>query len=200
MKRDRVDADADDDVLPEYTCCFGPGFSSEVPITTGTIVRLVEALQRHFGPGYEFRPEPITEGGIQMTAWPGKHDPSAYKTVRFHVESNCKGHGSWPWIDEGTWREWCENVHLGLETPIWYLSSAANMQRGKKKKRASKLIIDTFLKAFHGAPCWTPESIGLLINAMEAVGLTRRRSRLPKKKDLKTIGDLGARTASNPAV
>jgi hypothetical protein len=47
------------------------------------IATIIEVLTTLFGEGYEFRPEPISEGGIIMTNWPGKEEGRGFKTVRF---------------------------------------------------------------------------------------------------------------------
>jgi len=47
-------------------------WNSSVPITTKTMVRLIEELNKLFGEGYEFVPEAISGGGILMKNWPNK--------------------------------------------------------------------------------------------------------------------------------
>lgn len=89
MKREHED-------LPTYTYTYasGPEISSATPVTTKTMVRLIDALKHHFGPGYEFAPEPISEGGIQMTHWPDQTDEpkGTFKTFRFHMLLNKSFH------------------------------------------------------------------------------------------------------------
>jgi len=49
--------------------------------TLGQVRRMCEMLARAM-PGYEFIPEPISDGGIQIIRWPGKME-GGYKTFRF---------------------------------------------------------------------------------------------------------------------
>lgn len=159
-----------------HTYCSGPRFSSPFPITSKTIVDFVDALSERFGPGYEFKPEPISEGGIEMTSWPGKDDPRAYKTVRFHMV-----HGQWPIIQRDTLDQW----RINPPVEIWTLPPRLG------RDRAHTLEGSTFFKAFYGAPCWTRESAGLVMDALNSVGFKCIKSSLPKNKDLQSFGELG---------
>lgn len=47
-------------------------------------------------PGVKCRPEPITDGGVQLIHWPGKQTQEEYKSFRFLSSQG------YPWIDEGT--------------------------------------------------------------------------------------------------
>lgn len=47
-------------------------------------------------PGYLFAPEPISEGGVEITDWPGKTEARAFKTFRLMSTEG------YPWVDEET--------------------------------------------------------------------------------------------------
>ncbi len=149
---------------------YSSGFDvkAQQPITTKTIVGIVDDLKRLFGNQYDFEPEPITEGGILWTQYPGKTDTS-YKTMRFHFDSE---NGKWPWIH--TFLQWRNN---NAQT-IW--SNPPN-QRG----RTPKIEGGTFLKAFFGAPCWTIEEIDKFRSAFEHNGIQCLRN--PAKSNLKML-------------
>jgi hypothetical protein len=166
MKRQRTKTEG------PYTCCNGPIFSCSFPITTKTIVELVHELQRRFGEGYEFGLEPITEGGIQMTSWPGKEEGHVYalKTMRFQMSQD-----NWPRIEKDTFSNWEENDPVVL----W------------QEKKEAKLRGALYLKAFYGAPCWTPLSVTHIVNALQSVGFKCAKSSVPKKSRMENYGNLG---------
>lgn len=93
-----------------------------------------------FGDGYEFRPEPITEGGIMCTNWPGKETaPSAYKTMRLRNLNGVHCLTKWPRFDPAQAEEtWKNNTG-----PLY----------------AKDSVVSTFLKAFEGAPKWTVDEL-----------------------------------------
>ena len=155
--------------MSTFTYCDGPSFSTAEPITTATIVRLTDLLHAEFGPGYAFEPEPITEGGLLMTAWPGRRS-GGYKSCRFFVDLP---HGRWPFIREDTLQQWRDDP----PKVIWRLIE------GKKK-----IECDLFLKAFYGAPCWTQEEVNKLVRCLTAVGCRCTKVKIPKKY-LRQIGD-----------
>lgn len=163
------------DVLVTY--CSGPDLSSTSVITTKSIVTLIDTLSELFGPGYVFEPEPITEGGIVMTSWPNKESTpkkgnnDCYKSFRFHFPD----HGKWPFIRRNTLESW-RNTEA---EPIW-----SPKVHQVKKKTVTELIGATWLKAFNGAPCWTPEEIDRFVLALEEIGFTAKN--LPKKENLES--------------
>lgn len=174
MKRER---DEHTDTSGPYTCCGGPWFTFPYSITTKTIVDFVYALRARFGKGYEFRIEPITEGGIQMMSWPGKEHARAYKTMRFHIQR-----GKWPFIEDNTFGQW-ENSPPIL---LWPLPPK------EAKKKQKPVDGELYFKAFSGAPCWTPDEVSLVVSATESVGFKCPKSHIPKKTNLTAYGDLGA--------
>lgn len=163
MKRER-------EHLPTYTYASGPMISSATPVTTKTMVRLIDALKHHFGPGYEFAPEPISEGGIQMIHWPEQTDEprGTFKTFRFHMDSSQR----WPWIGPETLSEWRD----GRDEIIWDV-------------RATPLKGSLFFKAFYGAPCWTQESIALIVKSLTEVGFKCAKKGMPTKRALVSNGE-----------
>ena len=60
-------------VSDTYTYCGGPTlqWTKDVPCDTQHMLDLLERLRTAFGPEYEWQAEPISEGGMQMTRWPG---------------------------------------------------------------------------------------------------------------------------------
>lgn len=148
-----------------YTYCPGPRFSVTEPITTRNIGTIIEVLTSVFGEGYEFQPEPISEGGIIMTKWPGKE---GFKTIRFNFgrQTNSK----WPWVTDGA---------FAGTTTIW------------DKVGLEKYKGGTYLKAFYGAPVWTPEEVQHVVHAFDAAGFVCLKSSIPGKKKLRETGLLG---------
>ncbi len=146
----------------------------KAPITTKTIVDLINELQRRFGPAYKFAPESISKGGILMTEWP-EQIPKAYETFRFHFEHQNNADGQWPWVKDETLNIWGNN----LPEVIW--------QPYDVKK---PMIGSIFLKAFHGASPWTQNEVEMIIEAMQAVGF-QCTAKWPLVRDLKKEGDLG---------
>lgn len=167
MKRQRTKSEG------PYTCCDGPRFSCSFPITTKTIVDLVHALRKRFGEGYEFGLESITEGGIQMTSWPGKEEGHVYalKTMRFQMAQD-----NWPRVEEHTLKSWEKSEPFVL----W-----------SSQKKSGSLKGALYLKAFHGAPCWTSESVAHIVEAFQSIGFKCVKSGIPKKNKLAQYGNLG---------
>ena len=80
---------------------------------------------RELGEGYRLEPEPISEGGVQFIAWPGKVGDKPYKSVRF-----C-GLRNWPLLTS----DFCDDTTIHLES--------------------SQGSLGFFLKAFYDAPPFT---------------------------------------------
>lgn len=162
-----------------YTYTYGPDMSTESPVTTRSIVKIIDSLHAQFGEEYEFVPEPITEGGILFTKWPGKKD-GQYKTFRFNFSHTS---GKWPWVERNgqveSWRNSREEV-------IW---SPPRRDAGiKRKKEDQKLKGTTYLKAFYGAPVWTMAELKMFQVALESVGIAIRK--FPSVKRLKHPGEI----------
>jgi len=172
--RDKVDMERKRDreepvPIPTYTYFAGPNIRVSRNITTKTMVNLIDALCERFGPGYSFALEPISEGGIQMTSV--EH---GFKTFRF----NLNNYGEWPSINGATTlQSWRDNEHA---TVIWNARDA--VMRG-----------GLFLKAFHGAPCWTRDELNKVASALASVGITCLKTGWPSDSKLQKSGDLGIR-------
>lgn len=151
-------------------------------VTTHHIISLLDALHLQFGAGYAFRAEPITEGGIEMIAWPGRLGEEGYKSLRFRFDNQ---QGDWPWIDADTEARW-------RATPaevIW----KPDYQRSYRRRQANQGSVGgkVLLKAFHGAPCWTREECERFFTAFRAAGFTVQKQR-PAWNILVSHGDLGS--------
>jgi len=164
-----------------YTYWPGPRFTCVEVITTKTIVRIIDRLYSAFGPGYEFEPEPITEGGIQMTNWPGRVD-HAFKTFRFAM---WQPYGKWPWI---------QHQH-GSALNQWRHADAVTIWTPEPRKTGATPTVAgaLFLKAFFGAPCWSHDELRMVMHAMHQEGMSCMKSKLPGRAKLVKVGDLGKR-------
>lgn len=71
-------------------------YSASATCTVAQLHEMCELLSEEL-PGYRFSPEPITEGGIKFTAWPGMSSniSQEYKSFRFNVRS-------FPWLNDDT--------------------------------------------------------------------------------------------------
>jgi hypothetical protein len=148
------------------------GFRIKTPsdITSKMMVLIIDQLHVTFGPGYSFAPEAISEGGILFADWPGRQE-GEYKTLRIQLfESG----SAWPYISDTTLTEW----RAGLETIIFRKGCNKYLQGG------------TFLKAFHGAPCWTIAELRSFRDAFAHAGITCLE-KLPTEKSLCAVGGLG---------
>jgi hypothetical protein len=163
-----------------YTDCIGPKIKSAVPVTTKTIVNLIDELHQRFGPGYTFVPEPITEGGIKLTTWPNKK-PQAYKTVRFKIGTG-QGSGSWPQIGPNTLEQWRQQP----EMMIWSFPRNTFVVR-----HSNQVTGCLYLKALYGAPCWTPTEVEQISEAFRTVGFVVNRMTQQDLRQLRKTGDLG---------
>jgi hypothetical protein len=151
-------------------------FETNDHFTTKSIVTLCNLLEERFGAGHEFAPEPITEGGLKMTKFPGLVD-GAYKTMRFSVGDSSRRVG-WPWITSDARKRW-------NALPAEDLFARRDPEFG-----SSRLQIGLFLKAFHGAPCWTRDEIRIVAQCFEALGFVSR-GKPPSGRMLESRGDLG---------
>ncbi len=176
MERDRSDGDEGELCVEFCTYHEGPSLSTTRPITTHTILGIIQSLKELFGDEYDFEPEAISEGGILWTRYPGK-EGKAWKTLRLRIDTGAK---RWPWIVPGTLQLW----RVGGPETIWPLDPA-------KEKRRASLKGSTFLKAFLGAPCWTTEEVAKFCKAFKANGI--KCSNLPEAFELKENGRKRAR-------
>jgi len=173
-----------------YTYTNGFYARAQANVTRHSIVRLIEEMHREFGPGYTFVPEPISEGGVQMVHWPNisatAKSEGHYKTFRF--QWNGDGEEKWPWIEDPATvvTRWS----AAPDVPIW---ASVEPRRGICVDRKPQLRrFGIFLKAFHGAPCWTLSEVKSLANAFQRAGFRVVVSSLPKgEKKLHKFGDAG---------
>jgi len=101
------------------------------PLTKDDIVVICHELEAAFGPGHEFRPEPIGQGFLLWSSWPGK-DKEGYKCMRLSCMA-ARHNFNWPWINPNVMEEWDGNPDVVI--PVGRYS--------------------TFLKSFRTAPKWT---------------------------------------------
>jgi hypothetical protein len=136
---------------------YHSGFEYKVttPITKQVFVGLIDELTEAFGAGWKFVTEPITEGGIEITNWPGKL-PKHYKTLRLLRRD-------WPTITPNWREEWCSSSDVLLD-----VTPTKDSWNG------------TFLKAFHGAPAWSQKEIDMFIQVFESHGMIIRKKKLRK--------------------
>jgi hypothetical protein len=187
-----------------YTHSIGPYFFKRV-VTTEDVFNLCVELEATFGPGYVFLPEPITEGGILMESWPGKL-PEHYKSMRFHAKKpECfeRINGRWPIIDQNNPSRTLEDWGSSNPEVIWKDEREVINQygsgRGKTKfALGSGVWLDTFLKAYYGAPCWTVSELSLVAACFEKVGFERikKGKLLPQGAKLVQTGELGGKDTS----
>jgi len=154
-------------------------------ITTHLIVRVCTQLEKSFGEGYSFVPEAITEGGILMLSWPGC-TKGQYKSIRFH---RYRGTGSWPWLAHAS--DLIKNRHSWAtkDAVIIWSADTGPYANGRKSQR---LVLQTYLKAMYGAPCWTKAEVRKLADAFESEGFTC--TRVKSVKQLKKVDPHGRLT------
>lgn len=170
-----------------YTCP-NLSFSLNRPYTTREFAQLCDAIRIKTDYTFVVRPDPITEGGIKFIDWPGKTE-SMYKTIRFHL---AKGVARWPWINETTYDKWkdpaipAENIFIPDEDE--HTCKYLNMQPPSRKKTNVPEIRFSFcLKAFHGAPCFTPSEIMIVARCLKDQGFVQH-GRIPSMSALMTPG------------
>lgn len=159
-----------------HTYCGG--FSFKLPpsgMSKYSVAQLCDAATLEFGPGYQFAPEPASEGGLEMIAWPSHPgiphlEGGPFKTARFHGFA-----GKFPVVTRDALADWRDPT----KTEAFY--------------RAGGRRIDGsfFYKAFYGAPVWTPAEVGKLMSALRKTGFMPSSRRLPTAKSLCKTGALG---------
>lgn len=136
-----------------FTYCSGPTYKLEHHLTQSDVIVVLDALHEIFGHGWKFELEAITEGGIQVTQWPGK-ELRSFKTFRL-------GAPEWPWITPTSAQEWRD--------------SEEQVYEGK--------VLRTYLKAFFEAPCWSVQELEKWNRAWARVGAqVVKKSLYPKHK------------------
>ena len=141
------------------TYCDGFRLRMGRDVKFGDLRRVCARLNAKFGPGHEFIPEAISEGGIEWASWPWKK-AGMYKTMRLQ----CDVH-EYPSLKE-----------RGGETTAE--EHVAYPLTGKKR-------MGTMLKAFGGAPVWTRKELRAFGEALEEeAGLRAMRGTFPRAADL----------------
>jgi hypothetical protein len=178
-KRDRSEGEEEEEQIEklEEFCTYtqGPNLKTFRPVTTDTILGILQSLKELFGDEHDFEPDRVCEGGILWTRYPGNQG-EPWKTLRFHFYSNKGGGGGWPWIKDDTLEKWRNE---GAKD-IWPLDPK---QKGQKKACREG---GTFLKALFGAPCWTTQELAKFKKAFKDNGITC--SDMPVAFDLKEEG------------
>lgn len=125
-------------------------------LTRQQYVQICEKLSGVFNDFYgasefRFEPEPITEGGLQMTAFPNK-STQMFKTMRHRHAAK-----KWPWINKTVLEDWKHDNTVLFE-------------KGEK--------IETFLKALQNAPAWTRQELELMAECFKDFGIVCKK--MPK--------------------
>ena len=141
---------------------YNHGFVLNVPryMSKGDVVKLCTDLEVSFGPGNEFRPEPIGNGFIIWSNWPGK-DKEGYKCMRLFPVNN--RYYNWPWLNPDVMDEWKDNPE-----PV--------ITKGKYR---------TFLKSFRTAPKWTRDELRIFKRCLEELGT--KPGAIPSQKVLDEV-------------
>lgn len=119
---------------------------------------------------YYFEPEPISEGGIIMRTWPGKHE-GQYKSMRIPMMNPVHGSSYWPIIQPHPMIHWYSNNEI-----IWK-SNGDNVQ----------LTIETVFKSFYGAPCWTMHELVMIAKCLEKHGFRILYDTFPDENKLTSL-------------
>lgn len=150
------------------TCTEGPTIKVTNYITRMDFVELCRNLTKEFGEGHKFIPEAITEGGIRWETWPGDDMNSrTYKSMRIRVNNYYGSNGvvcKWP------------NITTSTVMSDWESDDTILIRPSKTKR------LDTFLKAYRGAPVWTLEELRKFKKCLKQFGL--EMGKMPNKKDL----------------
>lgn len=118
-------------------------------MTKKDFIIFIDELNETFGEGWKFDLEPITEGGIVVTEWPGK-TKDMYKSMRFSRHSMNKDlRNDWPIVRHTGYRE------------EWMKSDSVIFKQDPRDSQPRTLdeCIGTNLKAFFGAPAWTKDEL-----------------------------------------
>jgi hypothetical protein len=157
-----------------FTYEHGPTYRVGSPITKDKMETLTSELNMKLPNGYRVKREAICEGGFCVYEWPGSEfdDRYSYKSIRFTENFNGGKPHDWPTIKRGD--DWS-----GDETIIF--------EKGYE--------LGTYLKAFHGAPCWTMQELNVFTEAFASMDITlkpRQKTKLAEmERDLICRGTLG---------
>ena len=135
---------------------------TEKNISKDNIITLCNLLESedNFSDKCEFKPEAITEGGIQYKFKNVSND-NWYKSVRLGCYNSI---GKWYWVNDNYLSEWTGNNDIIFE---------------KNKK------FTLFLKSFHGAPLFTLEELKIWEKCFNQIGI-KKVGKYPSKKSLVT--------------
>jgi len=135
-------------VYPQNAAQGGPVFRARRDITTHDLVLVcrdaIRELNLDGADEYHVRVEPISEGGLELTRFPGKK-PGMLKTMRFG------GPDPFPWVPDPQ-DEWLQQPQIEL------------VQRDKQ--------LWTMLKAYFWAPLWTSAEVRAICRAFDRHGMT----------------------------
>lgn len=141
----------------EYNSTSTWGFDviATTEVTKAMIVNVCHDLSERFNEifktdEYQFRPEPITEGGIKFVAWPGKTERQ-YKTLRFHFNLD-----KWPIVRGDVMETWSNNSDVIF-------------------RPRPKFAAELYIKAFYGAPKWTLQELKIFADVLSSsCGMKRK--------------------------
>lgn len=87
-------------------------YKKKGPITTHDYVNMIDHLENQLGPAYKCELQRDTEGGIDLSTYPGSSQNKSKSVRMTHIDSAllCRPHGSkWPWIStppSETFNQW----------------------------------------------------------------------------------------------
>ncbi|KAH9260140.1 hypothetical protein BASA81_001915 [Batrachochytrium salamandrivorans] len=123
------------------------GVRAQKNVTKRDLVSICAQLKREFEQRYqgrfEFEPEQVHEGGIEMTTWPEKRT-SKDKTIRF------LGNDDWPGVENlDSWKD-SDEIVISQDTKV-----------------------EILCKALYGAVAWKPVEIKILKKVLAESGLCK---------------------------
>jgi hypothetical protein len=135
------------------------------PLTKGDIIAICKQLNEAFGEGNEFRPEPIGNGFLIWSAWPGKQGSAclggAYKCMRLFACDGGRSGYHWPWVHDDVMEAWAGSTD-SVVPPGKYI---------------------TFLKSFRTAPKWLRSELQTIKDCLQEHGMSVGAIPTQKKLD-----------------
>ena len=190
-----------------YTYTSGIYLTATKSITKGDFVSLCKDLNnKNEGNGIKFKPEPITEGGI-VCVFPDNLPHDEYKSIRMRVDNPFikrnktfipfkSIQGINPYRVSDNHLKKLGVLHLKevdnskFDWPPVFPNVMEKWEGNNDVILESGLSIQTWLKAFHGAPVFTENELKIFCECSEKIGL-KLDSKIPKDKHLVSYGDLG---------
>ena len=118
--------------------------------------RLCQGVNAELGEEYEFVPQPITEGGITTTRWPGwEEGDRGQKDYRLGFQNWPMLEGSPPAIRAG-----------GLDTHLMACRKRLVFVRGEPRVACS---YRTRWKSYGGAPVWTAKEKKAVLDTIRSI-------------------------------